>query len=48
MNRFSQKRKQVNKQINDTLQPREQKEKESRRPRSQTRQVLVTPLPGRG
>lgn len=31
-----------------TLQPREQKEKESRRLRSQTRQVLVTPFPGLG
>lgn len=30
------------------LQPREQKRKESRRLRSQTSQVLVTPLPGLG
>jgi len=34
--------------INFTLQPREQKLKESRRLRSQTWQVLVTPLPGLG
>lgn len=34
--------------IDFTLQPREQKVKESRRLRSQTRQVFVTPLPGLG
>lgn len=31
-----------------TLQPREQNRKESRRLRSQTSQVLVTPFPGLG